>query len=414
MTTANALAKRLWNSALLHPWTTWAAFAALIGTVVAVWPEGHTVTPNYREACLRWFAGVDIYGEGPHGFLYFPHAAILFAPFAYLPFGDVLWRLAGIGGLAVVVRRFLALAPMADRPLAFRWMTVAAIPPALAAARNGQMNMILTAAMGLAVVSLAARRWNWAAVWLCFGLAMKPLMAVPIAAALVGYRPVFKPLALGLILVVATPFLTQTPAYVVSQHVRCYEKLQRAAAPGSENPASDLFGLLSFAGCDVSPSIQTALRAAAGAALLVICYLAARRRPRRTASMLVLTFLACYLTLFNPRAENNGYVVLAPALAAWAAWSYRGGRFWAVRWAAVILSLAIAGSYELTRGHNFWLNPLLASIVLGFAVARVLAKPRRCCLPSRRSEPQSAGENLSGRALSALDGDYWLDAASGR
>ena len=404
MATANGLAKRLWNSALLHPWTTWAVFAALIGTVVAVWPEGHTVTPNYREACLRWFAGVDIYGEGPHGFLYFPHAAILFAPFAYLPLGDVLWRLAGIGGLALVVRRFLALAPLADRPTAFRWMTVAAIPPALAAARNGQMNMVLTAAMGLAVTSLAARRWNWAALWLCFGLAMKPLMAVPIAVALVGYRPVFKPLAIGLLVVVAAPFLTQAPAYVVSQHLRCYEKLQLAAAPGSENPASDLFGLLSAAGCDCSPSMQTALRAAAGVGLLVVCYLAVRRRPRRTASMLVLTFLACYLTLFNPRAENNGYVVLAPALAAWAAWSYRHGRLWAVRWAAVLLSLAIAGSYELTRGHNFWLNPLLASIVLTFAVARVFARPGRGLLPSMRIEPQSSGDSLPERAPLGFEG----------
>ncbi|HEU5432538.1 MAG TPA: hypothetical protein VFU81_12795, partial [Thermomicrobiales bacterium] len=82
------------------------------------------------------------------------------------------------------------------------------------------------------------------------------------------------------------------------------------------------------------------------------------------------------LTLFNPRAENNGYVVLAPALAAWAAWSYRGGRPW-VRWAAVSLSFAIAGSYELTRGHNFWLNPLLASLVLSFAVYRVFSRPVR-------------------------------------
>lgn len=373
---------------LLHPWVTWAAIAAAIATVVAAWPEGHTVTPNYRDACFRWFAGQDIYGEGPHGFLYFPHAAILFAPFAYLPFGDVLWRLAGIGGLAFAVQRLTRIAPPADRGMAFRWMTVAAIPPALASARNGQMNLVLAAAMAWAVVSLAERRWNWAAFWLSLGVAMKPLMAVPIAAAVVGYRPVVKPLGTGLLLVVAAPFATQAPAYVVSQHVRCYEKLLLAANPGSGNPASDLFGLLSFAGLDVSAGAQTAVRAAAGVALLVACYFAVRCKPSRTAGALVLTFLACYLTLFNPRAENNGYVVLAPALAAWAAWSYRGRRPW-VRWAAVLLAFALAGSYELTRGHNFWLNPMLASLVLSFAVVRIFGRsaryPARSDLPGRRA-----------------------------
>ncbi|HUY90706.1 MAG TPA: glycosyltransferase family 87 protein [Pirellulales bacterium] len=361
------------RSTLLHPWVTWTVLTAAIATFVAVWPEGHTVTPNYRDACFRWFAGEDIYGDGPHGFLYFPHAAILFAPFAYLPFGDVLWRVVGIGGLALAVQRFTKIAPPADRGMAFRWMTVAAIPPALASARNGQMNLVLAGFMALAVASLAERRWKWAAFWLSLGLAMKPLMAIPIAAAVVGYRPVFKPLAAGLLLVVAAPFATQAPAFVAWQHVRCYEKLLLAANPGSGNPASDLFGLLSFAGFDASAVAQTAIRAAAGIALLILCYVAVRRKPRRTASALVLTFLACYLTLFNPRAENNGYVVLAPALAAWAAWSYRGRRP-LVRWAAVLVAFAIAGSYELTRGHNFWLNPLLASMLLSFAVARVFSR----------------------------------------
>ena len=386
------------ESRLFHPWVTWALFAAIIAVLVALSPEAHTVTPNYRDACLRWFAGQDIYGEGPHGFLYFPHAAILYAPFAYLPWGDVLWRLVGIGGLAIAVRRFVALAPPADRPMAFRWMTVAAIPPALASARNGQMNLILAAAMAFAVASLAERRWNWAAFWLCLGVAMKPLMAVPIAVAAICYRPVWKPLALGLLLVVAAPFATQAPAFVAWQHQRCLEKLQLAANPGSDNPASDLFGLLSFAGWEFSPAVQTAVRAAAAIALLAVCYVAVLHKPRRTASALVLTFLACYLTLFNPRTENNGYVVLAPALAAWAAWSYRGRRRRVVRWAAVLVGFGIAGSYELTRGYNFWLNPAFSVILLAFALICVLGRSGRRRTLSRKFATQApAFKNVNQR-----------------
>lgn len=384
---------RLWRffleSRLFHPWVTWALFAAIIAVLVALSPEAHTVTPNYRDACLRWFAGGDIYGEGPHGFLYFPHAAILFAPFAYLPWGDVLWRLVGVGGLALAVKRFVTLAPPADRAMAFRWMTVAAIPPALASARNGQMNLILAAAMAFAVASLAERRWNWAAFWLCLGVAMKPLMAVPIAVAVVCYRPVWKPLALGLLLVAAAPFATQSPAFVASQHARCLEKLQLAANPGSDNPASDLFGLLSFAGWEFSPAVQTAVRAAAAVALLAVCYIAAWRKPKRTTSALMLTFLACYLTLFNPRTENNGYVVLAPALAAWAAWSYRGRHRQVVRWAAALVGFGIAGSYELTRGYNFWLNPAFSVVVLSFAVICALGRSGQSRALSRKFATQA-------------------------
>ncbi|HEV7223721.1 MAG TPA: glycosyltransferase [Pirellulales bacterium] len=368
---------RLKRSGCARAWLMWAVLSAVIVALVIAWPESRTVTPNYREACLRWFAGQDIYCNGPHGFLYFPQAAVLFAPFAYLPLGDALWRVVGIGGLALAVRRFSGLVSSGNRASAFAWMTAVAIPPALASARNGQMNLVLASAMTFAMAALAGRRWNQAAFWLCFGVAMKPLMAVPIAVAICCYRPVRKPLAIGLLLVAAVPFAMQAPAYAVRQHQLCFEKLFLAVAPGPENPASDLFGLVSSIGYDFPAGLQTVIRGVAGIALLLLCGAAVRRRSPRSASAIILTFLAAYLTLFNPRTENNGYVVLAPALGAWAAWGLRGGRQRRVGWLMWIVAWGIAGSYELTGGPNFWLNPLLCFAPLSCAVASILGRPNR-------------------------------------
>lgn len=363
------------GSSRAQPWLAWAIFLVVISAIVIASPLTRTVTPNYREACLRWFAGQDIYCEGPHGFLYFPHAAALFAPFAFLPFGDVLWRVFGIGGLALAVWRLACtIAPRSDQAKAFAWTTALAIPPALASARNGQMNLVLVSSMTFALVAIAARRWNRAAFWLCFGLAMKPLTIVPLVVAGCCYRALWKPLAVGALLVAAFPFLTQAPAYVMRQHLLCGEKLLLAASPGRENPASDLFGLLHAVGLDLSANVQTASRAAAVIALALFCHAAVARRQRRAASVILLTFLGCYLTLFNPRAENNGYVVLVPALAAWVAWGLPGERQRSLRWLMAVVSFGIAGSYELSHGPNFWLNPLLALAPLSLAVASVVGR----------------------------------------
>ncbi len=389
----------------------WAAFLAVISAIVIASPLTRTVTPNYREACLRWFAGQDIYGDGPHGFLYFPHAAALFTPFAILPFGDVLWRFFGIGGLALAVRRLAGtIAPRSDQARAFAWMTALAIPPALASARNGQMNLVLVSSMTFALVALATRRWNRAAFWLCFGLAMKPLMIVPLIVAACCYRALWKPLAVGALIVAAFPFVTQTPAYVMRQHLLCGEKLLLAASPGCENPASDLFGLLHAVGNDSSANVQTAIRAAAAIALALLCHAAVARRQPRAACAILLTFLGCYLTLFNPRAENNGYVVLVPALAAWAAWGLPGKRQRSLRWLMAVVSFGIAGSYELSHGPNFWLNPLLALAPLSLAVASVVGRR-----PLRRDSSAMQGPRVRfdlpaevARALRSPDHDLTL------
>jgi hypothetical protein len=394
-------------------WCVWLIFASVIGAVVASAPDYRTVTPNYRDACRNWFEGRPIYAPGVHGFLYFPHAAILFAPFTYAPgpTGETLWRLVSIGSLALAVWRLSRLPlqnpgcekgdknSLPERPdgclaqkvpvpcfaesatraetasrLTFFVMTCLAIPPAIASARNGQMNLMLAGLTALAFVELAHRRWRAAACWLCLGAAFKPLMIVPMAVAAVAYRPVIRPLAVGAVTLFLMPFLTQHPSYVWQQYQICAQKLLLAGNPGWENPGSDLFGLLSSLGYAAPLSLQTATRVIAGGVTVALALVAVRRHQPVCAAGSVLALTACYLALFNPRMENNGFVVLSPALGLLAADAFLNrGRILAGAM-MVAASLGIAGSYEITRGHNFWLCPLLALFVWLYAIFDALSR----------------------------------------
>jgi alpha-1,2-mannosyltransferase len=376
----------------MRAWGAWFIFACVIGVVVAQAPDYRTVTPNYRDACHNWFQGQPIYAEGVHGFLYFPHAAILFAPFAYLsnPVGEVLWRLVSIGSLALAVWRFSISTiqnryPRDDIP-AFALMTVLAIPPAIASARNGQMNLMLAGLAALAFVEVATERWRAATFWLCLGAAFKPLMIVPMAIAAVVYQPIRRRLVWGVFILQLAPFLTQYPGYVWQQYAICTQKLFLASNPGAENPASDLFGLLSMLGYAAPLAAQTAARVVAGILTVVVALLAVRRHNRVGAAHSALALTACYLALFNPRMENNGFVVLSPTLGLIAADALLNGRRILPGLVMLAASLGIAGSYEITRGHNFWLCPLLTLVVWYYAIVDALS-PEAVCVDEWQTAP---------------------------
>lgn len=366
-------------------WLAWSLFIVAIGTVIVWEPTGRSVTPNYHRACRNWCEGLPIYEEGPHGFLYFPQAAALFAPFAYLrpPYGDVAWRAVSILALAAAAWRLGLLLGQRRKPAVFWLITLTAIPPALASARNGQMNLVLISLATLAFVALAARQRRAAAVWLCLGVALKPLMAVPLVVAAAVDRRVIPALALGLLIVATAPFLVHDPQYVWLQYRACLCKLSLAGDPGAANPHADLFGMLASLGFTAPLYAQTAVRLSAAVLLICLCRAARGQMSAGRLGLYWLTLTAGCLALINPRMENNGYVLLAPSLGGLAAlaWTRRDRRPITGLFVA-IATLSIAGSFELTRGPNFWLCPLvtcavLANVVVTFSLAgrRAATKP---------------------------------------
>lgn len=82
-----------------------------------------------------------------------------------------------------------------------------------------------------------------------------------------------------------------------------------------------------------------------------------------------------YILLFNPRTENNTYVIIAPVIATTAAGCFLVGRW---KFAGAMLTMAmllIAANYELTKhvtpGRETWLCPLL-TLVIGLWLAGLI------------------------------------------
>jgi len=390
-------------------WTVWAVLAVLAVAIVLCKPR--TVTHNYREACRSWYEGAPIYQEGVHGFLYLPQAAILYAPFAYLPhpWGDLLWRVFSIGAFATAGWRLALLLGQRHRPSLFSFVTLFAIPTALSSARNGQMNLVLIALVTLAFVSLATRRWSAAACWLCLGVALKPLMAVPIVVAVVAYPRVLRPLVVGLVVVALCPFATQHPSYVIEQYTCCLEKLLAASQPGVANPHADLFGLVSSVGWKAPMGVQTATRAAALALMPLACLWTRRRRSSPRTALVCLALTAAYLTLFNPRAENNSYVLLAPAMGGLAAVGLVRDHHRTVGWLMGLAAFGIAGCYVLSGGPNFWLSPLLSTLVLVHVIGEYVVGRRRPRRTRQKIGPRpSQADGTMAPSFPMIQGDHDL------
>ncbi len=361
-----------------NAWIVWAAFLLIICVIVGRPTNTRTATPILRDAAIQWFAGNDIYTEGIHGFLYLPSAVVVYAPFAWPPFSasEVLWRIVSIGGLASAVWRLARLARQEGPWELFPLITLLSIPPAMGSARYGQPNLLLAALIIHAVIELANERWWRATLWISLGLALKPLMIVLILLAGAIYRPMTQRLFAGVAVVLLLPFATQHPAYVMRQYELCAHKLVVASRPGELARFSDLFGIVGSLGIDTPYGVQTAVRALGAAFTLGLCWWGVRQWGRVRGSALLLALASCYLMLFNPRTENNSYAILGPAVAVFAAWALLVDRWRAVGWTLVAIVAGISGSYEITRGTNYWLNPSLCLIFLAYLAYLLLARHR--------------------------------------
>jgi len=365
------------RAAVCVAWLCWASLIVTVSVLILVGSD-RTVVGAYRDAALQWFAGGDIYNSTGHGFLYLPSAAILFAPCAALPIAasEIVWRVLTIGSFALGVRRLSTLVGRGRGFDLFPLMTLAALPPALSCARNGQSTLIMTATMMLAAVELAdGRRWR-SALWLSLSLAFKPLTAVMILlVAALDWRMAWRLFA-GVALVLLFPYLTQTPHYVADQYIKSLQMFRASSLCGMTELWAQPFSVLSSMGITVTESVQTLIRAVAALATLVLCRAAQRRHGSYRAVEYLFAFSVLYILLFNPRTENNTYAMLGPAIGLFAApWIANGRQRAAVLFLSLLLFLLAAGD-ELVRvvappGEHIWLKPSLGILFLLFLIGHL-------------------------------------------
>lgn len=355
----------------------WVLFFAVITLLVAFQPYRRTVTPVYHEAVADFAAGRDLYAPGKR-FHYLPQFALAFAPLAALPrpWAEVPWRWLGLGlylSAALALSRRLG-------PGTFPWISFLMIPAALSAARSGQTNLALAAAFVHAALAWEAGRWTRAAAWLLTAVVLKPIALVMLLLAAVVRVPLAFRLAIGAAGLAILPYAFQDAGYLHEQYRRAFESWTAWSAT-AEHRFCDLAGLLRTAGLAVAPPVLTAVRVAAAVLTLGLWWRASREgEPDRALHLLGLS--TSYLMLFNPMTETNSYVLLAPALAAWAVGRARAERPVHVGLAALAFGLGV-DSYgnPIHPWTNLWLKAVLATVFYLWLAAGILRRRAQGAMP---------------------------------
>jgi hypothetical protein len=292
-----------------------------------------------------------------------------------LPFlaGEILWRAATFGFFAYALARLNTFFLSPNRPepgKTFLLLSLLAVPSALASLRNAQFDLPLAALVVLAAAEIATARWTAATVWLCVAVALKPLAVVPLLLFGALYGKLIPRLAIGMLIVIALPFLHWNPPFVAHEYVRCFQTLVWAAK-ADEARYSDLAALLSHFGYDAPDLLKTVVRVAFALIYLGLGAIALRRLSRFEAAWTVGALSVDYLMLFNPRTETCSYVFLGPFVASLALfYAPQSPRKWlSVGLGFAALGLACdafpkLGHFSVHDLTDRWFKPLIALFFL--------------------------------------------------
>jgi hypothetical protein len=379
-------------------WIAWAALFATISILILAGSD-HTVVSTYRDAANQWFARGDIYTDTGHGFLYLPIAAVLFAPFSWLPpvACEIAWRFVAIGGFAVGVWRVCRLVDGGQSKGTFAVLTLASLPPALACARNGQSTLIMAGLMMLACVDLAERRRGWAVLWATLAVALKPLAIVLLLLAPFLDRRLIWRVALGIAIVLCLPFLSARPSYVLDQYLKCGQMFRASSHCGMIELWAQPFCVLGLLGVNVSESTQTVTRLVAAVAAIGLTLAARSRSSSTRAAEYLLAISVLYILLFNPRTENNTYAMLGPVIGlslAAALMSHPPRRGGTIFLSALFLLMAVGDSVVrlfAAEGEHIWMSPSVAMVFSAYLIHRLFFRESAPAKERRQREDALSG-----------------------
>lgn len=346
----------------------WLLFALILGAIVAFQPDRHTVTPEYRRASEKWWAGRESpYNMSQIGYLYLPQEAMIYTPYRMLPkrVGEPLWRFTGLALLAAGLWRVAGLLDPARKEQLFLASTLLAIPASCASAQDGQVNLPLAGLLLLTVAELALLRWNLATLWLLLAMMLKPIALAPALLAAACFAPLRTRLVGGFILCLAAAYLHPSAAYVTREYHHFWSKFVLAGLPLVKENFSDFFGMLWHWGIHPSPVVITGLRAvAAFITLLLSLSLMRRFRGDRVLQPFgVMLLSALFLMLFNPRTEENSYVILAAFTALLASRNLIAGDVPRGVFLVIFTLLLAVDSYGFTYSlTRIWFKPLVTLV----------------------------------------------------
>ena len=289
-------------------------------------PTRTGVVPNYRFAATNWWISKSMYPGGTHGFLYLPQFAVLFTPFNLIQppvLGEILWRAMGFGLFALALLRLAQIVSPTTHDsrslssqggLAFFLLVLLAVPASLASINNGQTNLPLSGCFILTFITIRERKWATAAVLLTLCLVLKPIALAPWLLAFAVFPSMRIPLLCGLPALLVIGMIHPDSSYAWSQWVEFATKISHAYTPVNLR-VSDVFGMLEKAGIPNVFPVNSISRALGSLAALTFVWIRFRQKGLAAGSWALAAVSVLVLTIFNPRAETNSYVLVSPLLA---------------------------------------------------------------------------------------------------
>ena len=311
------------------------AAAYVVGILVVTVQRGLLAFANdfaiFRAATWNLVGGVDLYVYRPEQaldlFKYSPAFALLFAPFAVLPFaiGLALWNLTGAVLLMVALRQLLP----AREALVAQSLVYLAV---LRNAQSAQSNSLVAALIILSFVALELeQRWK-AAACIAAGAAIKvfPLVAALLAWTRPNRRRFAATLALVGVCFVLLPLLVTDTTTLLHQ----YQSWWALHAVQSGDAGQNAMSVLRAAVGVSHPPWMVQL---AGAAMLVLPLLVGRHAfaDDRRLRMQLLSSVLLFGVLFNHKAEAQSYVIAMAGVAVW--WGSAPAQSWRLAVAALVV-----------------------------------------------------------------------------
>ncbi|HVV68355.1 MAG TPA: glycosyltransferase family 87 protein [Gammaproteobacteria bacterium] len=363
-------------------WLLWIIFTIGICILITATGNSHTVSLNYWLAGNHWLQGKPLYSLKGAGFIYFPQSAILYTPLALLPFAlsEICWRVISLAVFALGLNCFASMLKhsafnqvrigtsyqyIKSQGFFFLLLTIITLPLAFSSARNGQMHLVLCGMLLGALYKFSLRQWWKSAGLLLIAFALKPTAIVLLLMLGALYWAMGWRLFVGLLALVLLPFFTQSSSYVWHQYTNSIMSFQMTVEGGSYGNWAQVFNALSQFGLVMSQNLQTVIRLILAVGIFCLGYLIKRRYSLNEVALWIFVLSICYLLLFNPRTESNGYFMLAPAIGFIMSRAIVRKQYLLVSSLVLYLVLTFLGYYitrALTPGHPAWLDPLLGSL----------------------------------------------------
>jgi alpha-1,2-mannosyltransferase len=345
----------------------------LLYAIIMIFFVGHhrTVSINYWLAANQWIAERPLYSNNGIGYIYLPQSAILYALLTPLSFdrSEELWRILS---LSVFIWGLLRISELISALTAhklktsFLVLSLIAFPLCFDSVRNGQAHLMVTGLMMLATYSISKERWQQAAFLTALALFIKPTAIVYL---LLVSTVFFSDIGLYLLLWIAgfmfLPFLTASGTYVISQYIDFSHMLVNAANLGHSQDWAQIFNLISQSGWEMPHFFQNLTRLLVALLVLVTAYLIKNKARLANTSLWILMLAMVYLMLFNPRTENNDYMMLTPVLGYCIIECIQNKKIFGLLFLLLLTFSLIDCFYisNLIPGHRNWAAPFMTVIL---------------------------------------------------